>query len=406
MASIRVKQNLQRVRDDGMYPLYLQILHRRRKKVIYLGVRVPAPCFDPQAQRVFGGVQLTENAARRANELIDGTVEQLTRRLELLDASPSPYSVEDICDGITVQSKPSPQDLFRFFRRQIKLKEQKKRFASATLYGAVLESLRSYTQGRSCSFERLSARFVSGYAEFLQARGLAAGSISKYFDVFRTVCTRAAIEGLPVQKERIFAGVQVHAGKTCKRAVRKQLLARIARLSLDDDATLAYARDLFLFSFFARGISFVDMLHLTPRNLRDGRLEYYRAKCGTHIAMSVTPQMEHIVRKYAVSGDDTFLFPTLRGLPADAGVRYKAYRSALRNMNRALERIARRAGIETHLTTYVARHSWASCAKDARVPIPVIKEALGHASIKTTEIYLREFDIGVIDRVNAKITKL
>lgn len=389
-----------------MYPLYVQILHRRRKKVLYLGVRVPVSCFDSSAERVLACDGVCDAAAQRANSLICGTVERLTQRLALLDATPSPYSVEDICDGISVHSKPAPQDVLRFFRRQVKLKEQKGRFASARLYGAVLESLRRYTQGRGCPFERLTVRFVSGYADFLHERGLSAGSVSKYFDVFRTVCTRAAVEGLPVQTERIFSGVQLHAGKTRKRAVRKTLLSRIARLPLDDSPALEYARDLFMFSFFARGISFVDMLYLTRHNLRDGRLEYYRAKCGTHIAMSVTPQMEHIVRKYALPGEDTFLFPTLRGLPEDAGQRYRAYRSALRAMNRALERISRRAGLDIPLTTYVARHSWASCAKDARVPLPVIKEALGHASIKTTEIYLREFDIGVIDRVNAKITKL
>lgn len=407
MASIKVKQNVRRECPDEQYPLYLQVLHARRKKVIYLGIRVPVRCFDPVAQRVLPVPDLLAiSAARRANDLIDRTVDRLERRLETLDSTGSAYSIEDLCDGIEVRTKPETQDLFVFFRHQIRLKERTNRFSSAKLYTAVLRSLCRYTQGRSCPFGRLSERFVAGYAEFLREQGLAAGSIAKYFDVFRTVCMRAAATGISVQKDRIFARVRVHAGKTEKRAVRKQFLSRIACLPLEGEPALDYARDLFLFSFYARGISFVDILRLTHKNLRNGKLEYFRAKSGTHIAMSITPQMAQILKKYAVPDPEAYLFPTLRGVPAVEELRYRTYRTALKGTNRALAVIARRADIGTRLTTYVARHSWATCAKEEHVPIPVIKEALGHASIRTTEIYLREFDLEIIDRVNERITRL
>ena len=85
---------------------------------------------------------------------------------------------------------------------------------------------------------------------------------------------------------------------------------------------------------------------------------------------------------------------------------YRQYRRALERVNRNLKEVARMAGIDAPLSTYVSRHSWASQAKASRAPIAVISESLGHTSEKTTQIYLKEFDQSVVDRVNAMVSAL
>lgn len=392
---------------DGLSPLVVRVEHAGRRKQLHTGIRLPASSLPEPGDRVVPASGVDREAAQRINAALRRTTDQLSRRVSLLETSGHPFTVEEICDGISFEGEGAPQDLFCFFRLQSELKAAAGKYATHQLYAAVLHSLRGYSGVGRFPFGLLSRDFVSGYLACLSRQGLCSGTISKYMAVFRTVCFRAVCRGVSLNREQLFSGVRRPVGATAKRAVDKSVLSAISQLDLGDSTSLRYATDLFLFSFFARGMSLVDILHLRSENVCGGRLRYYRAKCGTQITLAVTPQMQSILDRYRpAEGESDFLFPTLRGFGRNAEAEYRAYRATLRATNRALSKISDMMSLEVPLTTYVARHTWATNAKKSRIPIPVIQEALGHTSIRTTEIYLQHFETGMIDRINERLTQL
>ncbi len=122
---------------------------------------------------------------------------------------------------------------------------------------------------------------------------------------------------------------------------------------------MAYARDLFLFSFYTRGMSFVDMAYLKKRDLQGGVLTYRRQKTGQRLFIKWERPMQEIVAKYDIPGSP-YLLPIIRDTQREER---RQYQNAGHFVNRRLKRIGEQLGLAIPLTSYVARHAWASSAK-------------------------------------------
>lgn len=388
--------------------LAIQVSHRGKNKLLTSHYQLQPGAFSAESGRVHAlAGTLSRNSASRINETLERTCSILQQRITLLESCDIPFSVDDLCDGISFEGETPPQDVFSFFRFQIATKTAKHKYASSQLYTAALHALQQYTGSARYPFAALTRETITGYLEYLRTRNLAPGTISKYLAVLHTICLRAACRGTKINREQLFTGIHPLVGHSAKRAVDKAILSRIFHLDLTDRPVLKYASDLFLFSFFAQGMSLVDILHLRRTNIQHGQIRYTRAKCGTRICLGITPQMQHIMDRYQDSeSEDAYLFPTLRGIAKGSAEEYRAYRATLRATNRALLKISELLHLEVPLTTYVARHTWATNAKKSHIPIPIIQEALGHTSIRTTEIYLQQFEAQIIDRINERITRL
>ena len=170
---------------------------------------------------------------------------------------------------------------------------------------------------------------------------------------------------------------------------------------------MASALHLFLFSFYAMGIPFVDLAHLKKSQVKDGVLTYRRRKTNRPVRVKLEKCMLDILEKYKAEGTD-YLFPILYKVKDGRQVAV-SYASALNRYNRSLKQLARQAGIGVNLTSYVARHSWASIAYEHGIGLPVISKALGHTDTKTTLIYiegikderLAEANRGLLERIGA-----
>ena len=162
---------------------------------------------------------------------------------------------------------------------------------------------------------------------------------------------------------------------------------------------MEWARDLFMFSFYTRGMSFVDMAYLKKTDLQNGVLVYRRQKTNQQLTIKWEKPMQDIVNKYA-SPESPYLLPIIRDTHTDARLQYK---NAIHLVNNKLKLIGKEIGLGIPLTTYVARHGWASIAKHKNIPIGIISEALGHDSEKTTRIYLDSLDTSAVDKANSQI---
>ena len=187
---------------------------------------------------------------------------------------------------------------------------------------------------------------------------------------------------------------------TRKRALPRETLRRIGGADLSAlHPKYALARDLFMFSFYTRGMSFVDMIYLRKSDVRDGVLTYRRKKTGQTLSLRVEAPLQEIIDRY--DSDSPYVLPVLT-----ADDSYRAYRQQQRELNKFIRKIGELLGISEPLTFYVARHSWATLARDCGTPLTVISAGMGHTSERTTRVYLAQLDRSVIDKANRKIINL
>jgi integrase len=200
--------------------------------------------------------------------------------------------------------------------------------------------------------------------------------------------------------EQTFPFKHVYTGvsKTVKRAISINDIKRLRQLELPINSALSFARDIFLFSFYTRGMTFVDIAFLKHKDVRQGVISYRRQKTGQQLTIKVEKFAKEIMERYR-SCDSEYIFPIIKGV----GDEYRQYKNSLRLVNNKLKTIGRMMGTKIKLTTYVGRHSWGSAAKTSNIPISVISESMGHDSEMTTKIYLSSLDTSVIDQANAKI---
>lgn len=189
--------------------------------------------------------------------------------------------------------------------------------------------------------------------------------------------------------------------KTIKRSISFTEIKKIKELDLSQQPILDYARDMFLFSFYTRGMSFVDMAYLRKQDLKNGYLSYRRKKTGQLLTIEWTEQMQAILDKYQPN-------PTLYLLPIilkENGNERRQYQNQMTKINRALKEVASLIKLPVPLSLYYTRHSWASIARGKHIPLSIISEGLGHDSEITTQIYLDSIKSHEVDKANREILK-
>lgn len=187
-----------------------------------------------------------------------------------------------------------------------------------------------------------------------------------------------------------------------KRAIPQDAIKRLRDLNLNSRPSADLARDIFMFSFYTRGMSFIDIAFLRKEDIQNGILSYRRKKTNQHIVVKWEKQMQEIVDKYDTV-NSPYLLPLIKNVGQDER---RQYLTAAHRINRNLKTIGKQLGLSMPLTCYVARHTWASIAKSKNIPISVISEAMGHDSESTTRIYLASLDTSVIDKANKLIIGL
>ena len=258
-----------------------------------------------------------------------------------------------------------------------------------------------FRKNKDVQLDDMDADLVMEYEAWLKMNGVSLNTISFYMRILRATYNRAVEKGLTVQKHP-FKHVYTGMDKTRKRAISLKDIKRIKELDLSGKPHWELARDMFLFSFYTRGMSFIDMAYLKKSDLKNGILSYRRHKTGQQLHIRWESCMEKIVVQYAAGCSSEYLLPILK-LPSKK--LRSQYKSTLFRINKYLKEIAKLCGIATPLTMYVTRHSWASIAKSKNIPISVISEGMGHDSEETTRIYLASLDGSVIDKANLLILK-
>ncbi|WP_455671279.1 tyrosine-type recombinase/integrase [Phocaeicola faecalis] len=291
---------------------------------------------------------------------------------------------------------------FSFMKEQEELLQNNGQFKTAVSYSCTFNSFFNFRKGEDLSIEEITSEQIKSYQSWLKQRGVVSNTSSFYMRVLRAVYNKAVSKNLAVQQHS-FEGVYTGIDKTQKRALSIEALRLLKELDLSGKKKLELARDLFMFSFYTRGMAFVDMAHLCKKDIKDGLITYHRKKTGQQLIIGLEPCMEEIIEKYSslTEGSD-YVLPILHSnISRDL---QEQYYNALRYQNAQLKKIEKLLNIpHLHLTTYVPRHTWASIARENGVSLSVISEGMGHASEKTTRIYLASLNQVIMDEANRKV---
>lgn len=314
------------------------------------------------------------------------------------DSAGLPYNTADIIYSYRHMPASAHNSVFAFIRRLISSLRQQGRLRTADTYRQLLNSVMTFRNGSDFCFGMLNATFAKSYESWLRSRRLCRNTTSFYLRILRSIYNKAVAEGIAAKGEP-FASVYTGVDKTSHRAVSLADISRIKALNLSGSKSLAFARDIFLFSFYMRGMSFVDIAYLRKKDLCNNYVVYSRKKTGQQLTVRWERPMQAIVDAYGPTPTQ-YLLPVIT---REDGTERAQYLNAMLRVNRNLKKIGMLAGIPTPLTMYVARHSWATAAKEKNISVGIISEAMGHDSENTTQIYLASIQTDKIDDANRDI---
>lgn len=398
MASIKVKFRPSTVADhEGT--IYYQIIHERKVRQLLTEYKV----FPIEWDESRSMVTTTQKSERKSfilsiRERIRWDVERLTKIDRKLDANGLTYTADDVIDEFNRYSHE--YSLFNFMESIIAKLKQNGKVRTSETYKSTLNSFKKFRQDEDIMLDCLTSEVMEAYEAWHKNRGVAPNTISFYTRILRAVYNRA-VEGDIIENRNPFRHVYTGVDKTVKRALPLAVIKKIKALDLSLTPALDYARDMFLMSFYLRGMSFIDMAFLKKTDLKNGYITYRRHKTGQQLIIEWTREMQMILDKYPENKSD-YLLPVIR----NPGLNERCtYRNTGYNINHNLKKIAEMVGVNIPLTLYVARHSWASAAKAKGIPLSVISEGMGHDSEATTQIYLASLDTSVVDKANSLILK-
>lgn len=325
-------------------------------------------------------------------------LERIGRIIDKLNRHKISYTVNDIVEEFERYSQT--YSLYNYMEATIALLKQKNKARTAETYRAALNSFRKYRNDEDMTLDAITSDTMEQYEAYLKNRGNIPNTTSFYMRILRAVYNRAVESGI-IENRRPFKHVYTGVGKTVKRALPLSLMKKIRSLDLSLQPQMDYARDIFLLSFFLRGMSFIDMAFLRKSDLQYGYVTYRRRKTGQSLKIAWTREMQQILDKYP-ENPTQYLLPILTKAAMNER---NAYRNMAYSINRQLKRVGEEAGVRLPLTLYCARHSWASAAKAKGIPTSVISEGMGHDSESTTLIYLANLETSVIDKANSLIIK-
>ena len=398
MASIKVKFRPSTVADhEGT--IYYQIIHERKVRQLLSDYKVFTSEWDESRSMV----TTTQKSERKSfilsiRERIRWDVERLTKIDRKLDANGLTYTADDVIDEFLRYS--NEYSLFNFMESMIVTLKQRNQLRTAETYKAALNSFKKFRNNEDVMLDAITSDTMMLYESHLKSRGNTPNTISFYMRILRAVYNNA-VDNEVIENRNPFRKVFTGAEKTIKRALNLTTIKKIKNLDLSLSPKTDFARDMFMMSFYLRGMSFIDMAYLRKTDLENGHMTYRRRKTGQQLTIEWTKEMQMILDKYP-ENPTRYLLPIIT---KEEGNQRRHARNVNESINHHLKKVAEKVGVLSPLTMYCARHSWASAAKAKGIPLSVISEGMGHDSEATTQIYLASLETSVVYKANALILK-
>ena len=316
---------------------------------------------------------------------------------------------------MNVERKNAKDDLRLYMPEVIGMLKREGKFPAMHVYACTLRSYEKfcaeerYPKNTTASLsmqEIFTPERLKEYEDWLAGQQSSPNTISTYMRTLQAVYNRWMSPGIEGYNPVLFKDVYTKVESRTKRALTAEQMEQLRNtdfsvLTLRQQQVLTY----FLLMFMLRGMPFIDLAHLRKSDLRNRRITYRRHKTGKLMVVDVPPDAMRLLQKYRDKTDSEYLFPLLHGGLFMEEHHYR-YQETLRHFNRELARLMKQLLPGVSVSSYTARHTWATLAYHSGVPVGLISQSLGHSSIRVTMTYLKPFDAEVIDRINRQVISL
>lgn len=392
MATVKVKLRPSTVPGKAG-TIYYQLTHLRQVKQITTKIHLHPKNWDSNNTQII----FTDSTSYLLQCKIDRDLDRLKKIICKMDTECANYTVNEIIEKF--HQTNSDYTITDFFTKQIQKLKNDNRRGTARNYNKTLKSLKAFMKNTDSTFNIVTEQFVESYNTFLIQRDVVRNTISFYMRIFRSVYNKAVTQKI-VEQTFPFKNVYTGVDKTRKRAVTETVISQLLSIDLKKSKALQFARDLFIFSFYTRGMAFVDIVFLKKSNIQNGYITYVRHKTGQELTIKIETKLQNIINRYEKK-DSPYVFPILN--TEDGNKAYSQYEIALNYYNRQLKRLSNFLEPNINLSSYTPRHTWATTARNKNVPLSIISAGMGHSSERTTLIYLTKIENSVIDEVNKTI---
>ncbi len=400
MAKIRISLDTRRKRNDQTYPLIFRLSHQGNSTSISTGKKLNLKYWDKDGKQIKTSNRSKQNLVRLNNELQKKMLDFFSIIEELEESG--------IIDTLSLQelksrilNKPKHECIFEFGKMLIEGLEKSGKIGTARVYEATLKVISRFAQKDEILFVEINYMFLLNLEQWYLSLENSLNGLSVYMRTLRAIYNKAVKAGLAKKKNNPFDHYKVKKGSNKKRAVSIETIKAIINFE-PLTKRMEWTKDLWIASFYLRGINLYDLYHLKEENIVDGRIEYIRSKTKKHFSIKITSPLQEILDKYLQMKrykDYIFYFRTIE----DEKKAYEQYVNYRAIYNKTLKKIGDLIGSEIPLSSYAVRHSFATIAKNSGVPISVISESLGHRSTEITEAYLKSFEHDVLDRETDKV---
>jgi len=389
--------NKARIKDDGTYPIIVRVTFNRKIVNFPLTYYVPEKDWDSKNQQVKSSSKVSSSIARLNGKLKDEQAKIFDQVTKLdISGSLSSMSAKELKAALVTQESEKP-NIYEYIDLLIdeKLKARKK--SSALAYRGVKRKLFDLYENRLHSFEQVDDSVLKCIETKHLEDGGSYGGLGVYMRTFRAICNRAIKDKIVSADLYAFKDYKIKKGDTQRKALSEIDLLKFKSFSTNS-APLLLAQDIFMASFYMRGMNFIDIAYLTLTSIEGDfeRIRYQRNKTGKFFSIKISEPLRQILTKYVKEQkDQNFIFPILDDSVPESG-HYERIRNSRMRINKRLKKITTELTIEP-FTIYAARHTYATIGKGKGVPTAVIQESLGHQTEAITQTYLNSFDNSIID---------
>lgn len=401
--SVKIELDRRNTRTDGKHPLKLLVVINRNPIRISLGHSLHPKDWNDKLQSVRASCKDFDNLTRFNNWLQSEKGKTLSKLVKLEESgSLERLSASDIKASLT--QKNTEAMTLNFFSSVIAEMEEAKRFGNARVYMTVSRSIATYMKGKDFPLKQITYAWLKKYESWYLSKGNNLNGLSVNIRTLRSLYNMAIKQNKISIEYYPFRDYSIRTEETRKRAISREDLIRVLQFK-PVIGWHSRAKDYFLISFYLMGASFVDLAFLKTKNMINGRIEYKRQKTGKLHSIPISKTLQEILDRYLKGKkENDFILGIVKS--GDPKKQLIDVRDELKRYNKALKEIGNLCGIESSLSSYVARHSYATNAKKLGVPTAVISEALGHKTEIITQVYLDSFDNDVVDTYHEKIIDL
>ena len=389
-----------KLRADNTYPIMLQIIKDGKVKLFSTGITCQENDWE--------GEQLKKSHQnyQKRNLILSNIKNKALKIIDDFISDNIDFNLNDFSDRFKDEKSGNKSTVFEHFQERIKLMQDSGRTGNARSYKDTCNSFFNFTQDKELTFRKLNVSLLEKYEAHLRSRNNQDSGIAFRMRTLRAIYNSAIRNGIVKNEFYPFDKYKISKlkGKGLKRALSRNEVKKILDVDITERPDLINTKNYFIFSYFTRGINFVDMMKLKKENIQDNNIVYIRSKTKGRFIIEILPPVKEVLDFYFTTNNSSdYIFPILLKNELTPIQIENRKHKALSKFNKELKELAKLAGVDKNVTSYVIRHSFATNLKHLGVATDLISASMGHANLEITKSYLKEFENEVIDEANKKL---